>query len=347
MSQTTCRSSVRGSCFGLVVAILLSGPVFAAKPKPVSVPPGKALVYLLQGSTGKLKSLPVAANGRRIGNLSANTYLAMAASPGALLLSVSAAAAAATRLQVQAGRTYYVSVQVNAAGIPVFKVLPPSVGQKALAKHRPAQSGAVEAPRAAPAPKRAPPKPTAKPQPSKPKAAPAPARTGQDTGSILLFKTGMFDLSNDQQQWFGLTNTIDSGSSGVFGVEYNYVFPEGWAVGGEYLMYKNTWTQSAGGSGSFSTRVFTVNGKKYFVATELIRPFVGIGVGVATTSFSGDISGSTGGTAFQLMGGAEFRFDKVGIHAELKKVTAKTEDDNSIEVDSGGQGIFVGLSVHF
>jgi hypothetical protein len=338
---------VSGACFALVIAVLVGGPVFAADAKPGGVPPGKALVYLLQGDTGKSKSLPVTANGRGIGNVAANTYLAMAASPGALLLGVSATASAATRLQVEAGRTYFVSVQVNAAGIPVFKVLPPSVGQKALANYRPAQSAAVETPRAAPAPPAPAPKRATPPEPSKPKPAPAPARTGRDATSILLFKTGMFDLSNDQQQWFGLTNDIDSGSSGVFAVEYDYVFPEGWVVGAELVTYKNSWTQSAGGSGSFSTRVFTVNGKKYFIASDLIRPFVGVGVGVATTSFSGDITGSTGGTAFQIMGGAEFRFDKVGVQVELKRVTAKTEDDNSIEVDSSGQGIFVGLSIHF
>jgi hypothetical protein len=309
-------------------------------------------VYLLQDGTGTSTSLPVSANGRSVGTVSANTYLALAAEPGPLLISITAAAAAATRVQVEAGKVYYVSAQVNPAGIPVFKVLPPSAAQPALARHRPARIGVVEVARAplvpAPSPSTAPaPKP--KPAPPKPAAAPARAETpAPATGNelVLQINTGSVTLSDQQQQWFGVATNVDGGASGVFDVELDFVFPAGWAVGAEYITYKNSWTQ-AGGAGSFSTRVFTINGKKYFNATELIRPFVGVGIGVASTSFSGAITGGTSGTASQLMGGVEFRFDNVGLQLELKSISAKTEDSSNVKVDASGRGVFAGASFHF
>lgn len=127
---------------GLICAAALLGAI-NANAASFGVPPGKALVYVMQGETGGFANLLVSVNGRQVGTVRANSWFAFAADPGVQLVSVAATASAATRLKVEAGKTYYLEQRVNAAGIPVFRAMPESQAQPLLARYRQARTELV------------------------------------------------------------------------------------------------------------------------------------------------------------------------------------------------------------
>jgi uncharacterized protein DUF2846 len=327
--------------------------VGAALADSFAVPPGRALVYVIQSDTGGFGNVAVFVDKKMVGGLKTNTYVAFSADPGAHVLSAAGAGLASHQMSVDSGKVYYVSLRINAGGIPQFRVLSEADAKPLLARYRPIRSDVVTTrgtasatpppPAATPAPARAAPSAAA---PARRAAATPPAKEPVDE-FVLLIKTGTFKASNEQQSWFNVATTVDGASSGVFGAELDYVFPAGWAVGAELMNYKNSWQQANGAKGSFKTVAFTVNGKKYFNETGMVRPFVGVGVGSAAISFSGDITGSTGGLAYQFFGGVEFLFPPVDLHIELKSLSADTEDNSGQSVDASGIGLFVGMSIHF
>jgi hypothetical protein len=79
----------------------------------------------------------------------------------------------------------------------------------------------------------------------------------------------------------------------------------------------------------------------------MVFPYLGAGIGFASTDFSGAFRGSTGGVAYQAMGGVELRWQQLGAHVELKLLGARTEDDAGHEVDAGSRGLLLGVSLGF
>jgi opacity protein-like surface antigen len=93
--------------------------------------------------------------------------------------------------------------------------------------------------------------------------------------------------------------------------------------------------------------VFLANAKKYFEITGLLYPYVGAGLGVATNSFSGDLTGSASGPAYQAMAGVEFRLKNIGVYTELKYLSSSTEDSAGAKTKIGGTGKNLGLGISF
>jgi opacity protein-like surface antigen len=89
-----------------------------------------------------------------------------------------------------------------------------------------------------------------------------------------------------------------------------------------------------------------VNGKYYFHAADWLHPFVGVGVGHATASYSGGLTGNASGLAYQGMAGAEIRFKSVGLYLQYKYLASETGDKGR-EVKVGGSGFLGGLSIRF
>lgn len=130
----------------------LCGSVMAIAQSGIPVPPGKALVYLIQGESSNFASVPVYLNGRSVGSVRANGYLAIMTDPGKHQLSTAGIASASVTLNVEPGKTYYVRGVINTHGTPEFRLLPPSEAQELMAQSRAARNGTV----AAPAPKTVP-----------------------------------------------------------------------------------------------------------------------------------------------------------------------------------------------
>ncbi len=94
--------------------------------------------------------------------------------------------------------------------------------------------------------------------------------------------------------------------------------------------------------------IIFANGKKYFRTDSRLQPFIGAGIGGASTDVSGPtIDGSTSGLAYQLMAGVEYRSKNFGVFAELKSISADTESDNNEKIDVSGTGFFAGIAFHF
>ena len=87
--------------------------------------------------------------------------------------------------------------------------------------------------------------------------------------------------------------------------------------------------------------------KYYIETTRWLYPFLGVGLGFASSSFSGDFTGTASSFAFQGMAGADIRFsDSVGLYLEYKYLNAPTRTKDQ-EIKASGSGIFAGLSFQF
>jgi hypothetical protein len=328
----------------IIVAGFSTGTVSASS-DAFSAPADKSLVHVLQGSTGQYASLSVSVNGRILENTSANTSFAFVAPPGRYDISTAASGRGNLVLTTKAGETYYVYVQVNAQGAPVLRELDDKAGTVQLARHRALRDqpvlvkGSLRRPAAA-------------------ATAAAPARRAAGSSAAgasshsLIIKPGMFKLSSTSQSFLGSSQDFDSKSKSVFAVEYEYRFSPGFAVGAEIGKYSNSYTRPGLGGGSMDVLHFDVKAKKYFEANAWLHPFVGGGIASAVTDFSGPITGGTLGVGLVAVGGAEFRFGKVGVYTELRYFSCKTSGEEEgtnadVKVNVGGTGLNVGAIFHF
>ena len=159
----------------------------------------------------------------------------------------------------------------------------------------------------------------------------------------------MLTLADDTQALFGIDRSFDDNASGVYAVEGLYQLPHAITVGGEVISYSTEFTTS-GLSDKHDVDVLEIffNAKKTFRTDWRIQPFIGAGIGGARTDVSGpSISGDAAGVACQVMAGVEFRVKRVGFQAEVKHISADTEDDNNENIDVSGTGIFLGVRLYF
>ena len=90
----------------------------------------------------------------------------------------------------------------------------------------------------------------------------------------------------------------------------------------------------------------TANGKYYLRVADWFHPFVGVGVGYADAVYSGALTGTAGGAAFQGLAGMEFRFEHVGLLVQYKYLASTTGKSGS-DVKVGGGGVLAGVSIAF
>ena len=163
----------------------------------------------------------------------------------------------------------------------------------------------------------------------------------------LIVSLGTFKLATGDQVVAGLPSTYDTTSKSVFSIEGEWRSGTGFSAGGEVFSYKNDMvTTGASPNAQQEVLAFMANGKYYFRAASWFYPFVGAGVGLANTSYSGGLTGSATGLAFQGLAGMEFRFKPVGIYLQYKNLSAKTGDSGK-EVKVGGSGFLAGISISF
>ena len=201
----------------------------------------------------------------------------------------------------------------------------------------------------APAP---PPSVAAAPAAAQPAPAPvesAPTESGRESEFALIASAGTFKLANGSQVVAGLQSTYDTTSKSVFGIEAEWRSRAGFSVGGEVFSYKNDMvTTGASPNAQQEVLALVVNGKYYFRAASWFYPFVGAGVGLTSTSYSGGLTGSATGLAYQGMAGMEFRFKPVGLYVQYKNLASKwITGDAGREVKVGGSGILAGVSISF
>jgi len=145
----------------------------------------------------------------------------------------------------------------------------------------------------------------------------------------------------------GLDTTYNTTSKPVASVEAEVRHKAGFAMGAEAFYYKNDLV-AAGTTGPGQQQVIAImaNGKYYFRAADWFYPFVGAGVGLAQAAYSGSLTGSAGGPAYQGVVGMEFRFEPVGLYVQYKHL-ASTTGKTGKEVKVGGSGVLAGVSIAF
>ena len=227
--------------------------------------------------------------------------------------------------------------------VAVPPVTPPPVAAPAVVTP-PAPPAVVTPPVVTPAP---PVEPVAIKPAAKPVVSP-PAAPRRESAFALIANAGTFKLADENQLVAGFPSTYDTKSKSVFGVEAEWRSASGFAVGGEFLTYKNDLVATGATIPNAQQKVYAImaNGKYYFHAADWFHPFVGVGVGQANASYSGGLTGNASGLAYQGLAGVEFRFKPVGLYVQYKYLASETGDKGK-EVKVGGSGVLAGLSISF
>jgi len=308
-------------------------------------PSGRALVYVYRPADGGPEESPVLVlNNHAIGRLARDSFYYWSVAPDTTSLAIDGQPARSLTLRCEAGRIYFVRLTTGRAGDAELHQVAYGVGRKELQQARllsPVQPAATRAPAASTATAATKAETTA----AAPSGQPAAAAPG---GFNLIVKGGSYSLgSNTQDVTAGATTFAVSfeSSAPIFGVEGEWMFDNGWAVGGELLVQRHSYTDLPAlpdGKGDMTATKFLVNGKKYFRVANVVRPFVGGGLGFAVVNMSGDINGTGTGFAAQALGGVLFQWQTFGIYTEVAYQTAESNG-----VDTGGLGLFAGANFHF
>lgn len=342
-------------------------------------PSGKAVIYIYQlRQDGKDVSPRIRLNNANIGRLVPGSFTVWKLSPGRLNLHVEGAEQSGVSITARAGKIYRfrLVVRQTPSGPVTQLALTPDYQHREMANTYWIKNPQLVTRLAtAPAPAREP-RPAATTRPrsadttpaktvvTKRTPEPAPARNVEETetdpsatprisvtpgGYGLILKAGSLGLSKDRQTVLATDFAFDDSASSPFAFEIYYQDREGIAYGGEYLSYTaNFTTIGLTDSHDVDVQIILANAKKYFRIRSPLQPFVGAGIGFASTDISGPtIAGSTSNIGYQLMAGVEYRRSNIGVYGEYKYLAAKTEDDNGEKIDVSGSGIFAGVVFHF
>lgn len=327
-----------------------------------AVPPaGKALVYVYRQGDARPQTSPALwLNKRNSGQLGPRTYGMWAAGPGRLEVRAGRIDSTPLTITCQAGRIYFVQLAVNADESVSLRQVPYGTGRTEMRAARLVLDPAIAA-RAAAAPKPVAPKPAPAPakKPMATKAPPAKKPVVKETravgdvpvakgssGVTLIAKGGRFQLASDSQIIVGASRKF-SAASMAYGLEGEWRLESGFAFGMELFGHTQDYTTAGVASGDIAVTNVFLNAKKYFRPGAIVQPYLGAGIGSASSSFSGAITGSAGGFALQGMTGIAFRWRHFGIYTEFKYERAEVEDAAGQAVDVSGTGLFAGVSVQF
>jgi len=322
-----------------------------------TVPPGKSVIYLITRDTGAFGSVLVSVNGKIVGTATPATHLVIAANPGANEIGSAGSGRGSISLTTVSGGRYYVAHSIGMSGSPEFQVLSETDGQDAVARTRKlAEVGSV---------------PVLSPNATSRSVAlrDAEAQDTRQTGSespeafydkqaiAVILKGGAYKISETTHVTDTVPTLIEEKSTSTWGLEVEWRHPKGFAVGGEIFSFRNKWEDLFGYAGDVTTYTYTVNGKYYLGIGRFVYPYVGIGVGIAMSNFTGTQAGTGftyedtyAGLAYQGLVGIEFRFKYVGINLQYKYLAADVETellDGTTETNKmGGTGQLLGLTLH-
>jgi hypothetical protein len=324
----------------------VASPVDDKQAKQATPPAGSALIYIFRSEDPPVESaVAVILNGRRIGETRPRTFLLATVAPGTHYLMSGDKVIASLSVECQAGKTYFISQKALGGVYPVRTEL--ALANPASARRTINQSQLAVAQAAAP-----PAAPSAARAASPPKTGdvskPVVSVAKKQGGLALILKTGRFNMSDRTQEVAGLQSEFDSKASGVLGVELEWRDRSGFAFGGELYRFTNKIVAIGTAlEGEMEVVALMVNAKKYFEIADLLYPYVGAGAGMAANSFSGDVTGSAYGPAFQAMAGIDFRMKNVGVYTELKYLSSSTGDSSGENTKIGGRGKNLGLGISF
>lgn len=321
------------------------------KAKSALPPKGRALIYIIRSDRPPTEHiLPVSVDGKKIGETAGGTFLLATVTPGMHHLASGVKSISLLDINCVAGKTYFVSQKALRGFSPVIielSVMSPVQGRKLVNQSR--LAGNIPVPATGPAAQTA--------QGNRPRAAPPKSskfnERSKNVGIIL--KIGKYKRNDTYAASTDLTTgrlyqfKYDTDASGVVGVEVEYYFAPGLAVGGEYFRFRNSFIATNiinTTSGDHSVDALLVNVKKYFEPTPMLRPFAGVGLGVTTDSLNGDWEGGGISYAYQLVAGTELRWKYVSLYIEYKRLSISSDSKVTVG-DVSGSGVLTGLKIAF
>ena len=164
--------------------------------------------------------------------------------------------------------------------------------------------------------------------------------------SAFILKTGLFELSHENQSINGIQRAVGEDTEHAFALAWEKRRPDGVALGVEFLRFGSDW-RSPGASGDISARALMFTMKRYQETALAIYPFLGRGIGGMYSNASGLDFDSGFGPALQLSGGIELRSEMAGLYAEIRGLYAEAGNFWGDEVNLSGVGAFAGLSLRF
>lgn len=167
-------------------------------------------------------------------------------------------------------------------------------------------------------------------------------------GGALIMKTGNVELWDSTQQLGGSPRTFDDNSARTFALAWEHRSRRGMGLGMEYITYRHDYLPSSGNQGQAKTQILLFSARKYFDASSILHPFVGMGMGLGHTSVTGgaDIDPDVN-FEVQANTGIELRFDNIGFYAELKGLYNDSSGPSGNRYDPSGTAVFGGMSFIF
>ena len=344
-------------------AVSAAAPVFATSAeskyaRELIPPKGKAIVYIYQrNADGTGISPTIWLNNYQIGQLVPGSFTVWQLAPGKLEVRINGTDPATLTLRSEAGKVYLFRLTVTPTGTgpkAQLESLPESyrsdlAAAQLIKNPRQVTTAAVLMP-AVPAKPAAPVTPSAtKPVATPPATSshPTPTVALEPGGFSVMLKTGTMTLSQGSQSILGVDSSFDTKATGTYNIAVDYQNESGLTMGGELMGYKTAFTQLGNTS---SVNVLTLFGtaKQYFNIEASLQPYIGAGLGAATTDVSGGgLTGNTSGFAYEVMGGVEYRVQNLGFVGEVKYIGAKTKDSTDNKIDVSGTAILAGIAYHF
>jgi hypothetical protein len=176
-------------------------------------------------------------------------------------------------------------------------------------------------------------------------------------GGAAYIKGGAMRLLDNGQAFDTPTHipvsvNLDDISYRTIGFGWEKRLRHGWAVGTEYLNFRNRFTPSASPiTGIAETHAFQVVAKKYFFDSGIFHPYVGGGFGTGYT----DIDNTDGGgvildqylsVLLHVALGMELRIDHLSFMLEVKHMYFGVSD-NDVEYDPSATGVLLGMGFNW
>ena len=167
-------------------------------------------------------------------------------------------------------------------------------------------------------------------------------------GGALIMKSGKVELWDSTQLLDTQTRTFEDTSSRTFAFAWERRSDRGMGLGMEYITYRHTYTPPNTNTGEAKTQILLFSARKYFDASTIVHPFVGMGMGLGHTSVTGGADiGPDVNFEIQANTGIELRFDNIGFFMELKGLYNDSSGPSGNSYDPSGTGLFGGMSFIF
>lgn len=168
-------------------------------------------------------------------------------------------------------------------------------------------------------------------------------------GDAFYLKGGFTRITDNTQTLDNQARTLDTDSTGTYGLLFEHRTRRDIALGVEYFNYRNDFLPpNTTGAGVATTRSVQFVVKKY-LGQDVFHPFFGLGVGIARTTVdygAGAWNDEDAGLAMQATLGLDLRFHEMGLMFEAKRLVY--DMDNSFSsYNPSAIALFAGIGFNW